>query len=59
MVLACFFIVKTAAAQPNTTIDLEKHKPDKYKEKLLKSEKTEEKKDWCCKTLFYKYCYSL
>jgi hypothetical protein len=39
MVLACFFIVKTACAQPNTTIDLEKQKPDKYKEKSIRFNK--------------------
>jgi hypothetical protein len=64
MVLACFFIVKTACAQPNTTIDLEKQKPDKYKEKLLKSEKTEEKKIGAVKHFFtntvthYNYYYN-
>jgi hypothetical protein len=64
MVLACFFIVKTACAQPNTTIDLEKQKPDKYKEKLLKSEKTPEKKIGAVKHFFtntvthYNYYYN-
>ncbi len=43
VVCFCLFI-KTAFAQPGTTIDLETKKPEKYKEKLLKSEKTEEKK---------------
>ena len=44
VLLAGCFILKTSLAQPGTTIDLEKQKPEKYKEKLLKSEKTEEKK---------------
>ncbi|MFY7963847.1 MAG: hypothetical protein ACOVO1_03025, partial [Chitinophagaceae bacterium] len=44
LVLACLLFLKISYAQPGTTIDLEKQKPDKYKEKLLKSEKTEEKK---------------
>jgi hypothetical protein len=44
LALACLFAISASYAQPGTTIDLEKQKPDKYKEKLLKSEKTEEKK---------------
>jgi len=44
LAFACLFAISTSYAQPGTTIDLEKQKPDKYKEKLLKSEKTEEKK---------------
>jgi len=43
VVLGCL-VFGAAVAQPGTTIDLEKQKPEKYKEKLLKSEKTEEKK---------------
>lgn len=41
-----------AVAQPNTTIDLETKKPEKYKEKLLKSEKTGEKKYTAVKHFF-------
>ncbi len=36
--------VGVAYAQPGTSIDLEKEKPEKYKEKLLNSEKTPDKK---------------
>ena len=38
------FLVIQAFAQPNTTIDLEKQKPEKYKDKLLNAEKTEDTK---------------
>ncbi len=64
ILLTCFFITKTSIAQPGTTIDLEKQKPDKYKEKLLKSEKTEEKKIGTLKHFFsntvshYNYFYN-
>ncbi len=44
LTLSCCILLKTAMAQPGTTIDLEKQKPEKYKEKLLKSEKTPENK---------------
>ena len=40
----CFSYVGLAMAQPGTSIDLEKEKPEKYKEKLLNSEKTPDKK---------------
>ena len=52
VLLAGCFIFKTSFAQPGTTIDLEKQKPEKYKEKLLKSEKTEEKKIGAIKHFF-------
>lgn len=44
LAVAACLLVNIVIAQPGTTIDLEKQKPEKYKEKLLKSEKTPEKK---------------
>lgn len=43
-VIVCCSCAVISYAQPGTTIDLENEKPEKYKEKLLKSEKTPEKK---------------
>ena len=64
--LLCVFSLVSAIAtsQPNTTIDLEKKKPEKYKEKLLKSEHTGEKKYGALKHFFgntvthYNYYYN-
>lgn len=60
----CSLVSATVIAQPNTTIDLEKKKPEKYKEKLLKSEHTGEKKYGALKHFFgntvthYNYFYN-
>ncbi len=57
-------LVFSAIAQPNTSIDLEKQKPEKYREKLLSAEKTEDKKISGIKRFFnntythYNYYYN-
>lgn len=59
-----FVIVFSAHSQPNTSIDLEKQKPEKYKEKLLNAEKTPDKKISGIKRFFnntythYNYYYN-
>ncbi len=52
MLFSLIVISKCTYTQPNTTIDLEKQKPEKYKEKLLKSEKTEDKNISALKRFF-------
>ncbi|MBS4042811.1 MAG: tetratricopeptide repeat protein [Chitinophagaceae bacterium] len=42
--LVFFLISNRVCTQPNTSIDLEKQKPEKYKDKLLNAEKTEDTK---------------
>lgn len=44
LVAVAFLSFGFAFAQPGTTIDLEKDKPEKYKEKMLNSEKTPDSK---------------
>ncbi len=45
ILLSCFFMEPRASAQlGKITLDLEKDKPEQYKEKILKSERTGEKK---------------
>lgn len=64
--LSALFLVLifSASSQPNTSIDLEKQKPEKYKEKLLNAEKTEDKKISGIKRFFnntythYNYYYN-
>ena len=57
-------LVFSSFSQPNTSIDLEKQKPEKYKEKFLNSEKTEDKKISGIKRFFnntfthYNYYYN-
>jgi hypothetical protein len=57
-------VVFSAFSQPNTSIDLEKQKPEKYKDKLLSAEKTEDKKISGIKRFFnntythYNYYYN-
>ena len=58
------FVGFLSFAQPNTTIDLENKKPEKYKEKLLNAEKTGDQKFGAVKHFFtntythYNYYYN-
>ena len=59
-----FFFQLLLFSQPNTSIDLEKKKPEKYKDKLLSSEKTDDQKLGAIKRFFnntythYNYYYN-